>query len=266
MSTTATAFYKRIDDDAFAATDATTSPWDDELQHGGPPAALLAWAIAERHPREDMRIARVAIDFLGGIPRDVMRVRTRVLRPGRRIELAEGALESRGRESVVARVWRVATQRRASVPPGITAPPTFPPLPPDAHEVHPVEMGDWGYGGAIEWRFAKGGGLGTVGPSAVWTRVRIPLVEGVPLRPIDRLLVVADSANGLSGELPFNDWLFVPPSLSIALQRYPEGEWTFMDARSSLSDDGLGVSSALFADERGFIGYGSQVLYVEARN
>ncbi len=256
------AFYERVEVDVFRATEATMSPWDRDLQHGGPATALLAWALVEDHPRDSMRIARIAVDFLGGIPRDVCRVRTRVVRPGRRVELLEGILEARGRDVVVARIWRVAVQARGSVPPGISEPGEVPALPP--HEAH-GSFHEFGYGAAIEWRFVCGTGLAGVGPSQVWTRVRVPLVEGVPLRPIDRLLIAVDSANGMSPELPFRDWLFVPPSLSVALHRYPEGDWTFMSARTTLSDDGVGVTHASLADARGYLGVANQALYVEPR-
>jgi hypothetical protein len=256
----AEAFFERLDLDVFAASEATMSPWDRDLQHGGPATALLAWAIEERHPSDSLRIARIAMDFLGGIPRDVCRVRTRVVRPGRRIELLEGTLESRGREAVIARVWRVATQGPRSVPAGISEPEAVPPLPSRAAE---IGFGDWGYGAAIEWRFVSGAGLAGVGPSQVWMRVRVPLVKGVPIRPVDRLLLAVDSANGISPELPFADWLFVPPSLSVAIQRYPEGEWTFMRAQTTLSDDGLGVTNAALADRNGFLGVASQSLFVQ---
>ena len=93
-----------------------------------------------------------------------------------------------------------------------------------------------------------------------------PALVGEPLAPLDRLLLVADSANGISGELPMREWLFVPPSLSIALQRYPEGEWTFMDARTSLGGDGLGVTTARYADQHGTLGMGTQALLIERRS
>jgi hypothetical protein len=56
-------------------------------------------------------------------------------------------------------------------------------------------------------------------PAAVWTRLRFALIAGEPL---DRALLIADSANGTSRELPMNEWMFVPPSLplSLALKRH----------------------------------------------
>jgi hypothetical protein len=62
------------------------------------------------------------------------------------------------------------------------------------------------------------------------------------------------------------DWLFVPPSLSLALERYPHGEWTLLEARTTLSSDGLGITSSRLADADGYFGVGSQALLVERRS
>ena len=234
------------------------------MQHGSPPSALLAHAFAERHPRADVRVARLAVDFLGPIPRQEMHVRTRVVRAGKRIELLEGTLESGGREVVTARAWRIAVQPDGSVPDGVTPDDPVPALPDEQPQQYFGGLRDWGYGEAIEWRFTRGG-FGRMGRAGVWARVRLPLLTGEPLGALERLLLVADSANGISGELPMRDWLFVPPSLSIALQRYPAGEWTFMDAHTTLGHDGLGVTSARYADRVGTLGVGSQALIVTAR-
>ncbi len=103
------------------------------------------------------------------------------------------------------------------------------------------------------------------GPAAVWTRARVPLIAGQPLQARDRVLLIADSANGISGELPMGPWLFVPPSLSVALERYPNGEWVLLEARTTLTSDGLGVCSSRLADTDGYLGVGSQPLLVERR-
>jgi hypothetical protein len=256
-----TAFYERLDADTFAPTRATTSPWDERLQHGGPPTALLAHVMNERHPRDDMRLARVTAEFLGPLPRAPMSVRTRVARPGRRIELLEAVIESGGREVLTARAWRIATQPDGSVPAAATPPDPVPPLP-DA-KAPPSWLSKFGYGDAFEWRYVYGGGA--PGPASVWTRPRVPLVAGDAPQPFDRVIAVADSANGISGELPMGEWLFVPPSLSLALQRHPRGEWTLLEARTTLSSDGLGMSSLRLADADGYLGVGHQPLLIERR-
>lgn len=259
------AFYERSGADAFAPTRATTSAWDDALQHGSPPTALLARMMTERHPRDDMRIARIGVEFLGPIPRSPVVVRTRVVRPGKRIELLEGVLEANGREIVTARVWRIATKPAGTVPPGSTTPDAVPPVPAEETLTNGFGITDWGYAQAFDWRFVRGG-LGTiVGPAAVWTRVRIPLIAGEPQHALDRLLLVVDSANGISAELSPREWLFVPPTIALALTRYPDGEWTFMEARTQLSEDGIGVTSARYGDRHGYLGAGTQALLVEPR-
>lgn len=255
------AFYERLDDATFAATGATTSPWDERLQHGSPPTALVAHVMCARHPRDDMRLARITSEFLGPLPVGTMHVRTRVARPGRRIEMLEADVESGGRTILSARAWRIAVQAGGSVPPAATAPDAVPALPDAAPP--PGWLERFGYGEAFDWRYVSGGGA--PGPAAVWTRPRVPLIAGEPLAALDRALLIVDSANGISGELPMGDWMFVPPSLSVALQRYPRGEWTLLEARTTLADDGIGVSSSRLADADGYFGVGSQPLLVERR-
>jgi hypothetical protein len=258
---TPVAFYERMDGATFAATSATQSPWDERLQHGGPPTALAAHAMLANHPRDDMRIARMAVEFLGPIPRAAMRVRTRVTRPGRRIELLEGALESDGREVVLARAWRIAVQAAHSVPPATGMPDAVPGLP--TEPVASAGMPRFGYGEAFEWRYVYGGTVH--GPAAVWVRPRVTLVAGAPMTPVERALAIVDSANGISRELPMDEWLFAPPSLSVALERYPSGEWTLLEARTTLGHDGIGVTAARLADETGVFAVASQALLVERR-
>ena len=254
------AFYERTGDDTYVATDATSSPWDARMQHGGPPTALIAHAIASAHPRDDVRIARVASEFLGAIPIGTMRVRTRVARAGKRIEMIEASIEIGGRDAVTARVWRIATQPEGSIPPGVTPPEPVPPVPDD----RPVPRWlNFGYANAVEWRFVHGGYA--PGPAAAWGRLRVPLVAGAETSPLERALVLADSANGISAELLMGPYLFVPPSLSIAVERYPAGDWVLLDARTTLMSDGIGATTLRLADERGWLAYGTQALYIEKR-
>jgi hypothetical protein len=257
----ASAFYEQTGDSTFRALSATESPWDARLQHGSPPTALVAHAVEAQNPRENMRIARVSAEFLGPIPLAEMTVRTRIARPGKRIEMLEGVIESGGRDVVTARVWRIAVQPPNSVPPAASEADDVPALPDERDR--PTWLQAFGYGRALEWRYAHG--EHGFGPAAVWTRPRGPLIAGRPLQPLDRALLIADSANGISRELPMDEWMFVPPSLSLAFERYPHGEWTLLEARTTLSGDGLGVTSFRLADTTGYFAVGHQALLVERR-
>jgi hypothetical protein len=100
----------------------------------------------------------------------------------------------------------------------------------------------------------------------VWGRVRIPLLAGERLTGLQRLLIFVDSANGVSGVLPFQEWIFVPTALTATVHRHPQGEWVFMRAETTLSEDGIGSCKAEIADVDGPIVTASQPLVVARRN
>lgn len=260
----ANAYFERLGEGRYHAGSATSSPWGENLQHGSPPTTLLVHALNEAYPRSDVRVARIASEFLGAIPQGEVVVRTSVVRPGKRIEFLEATLAANGRDVVRTSVWRIARTPGLQVPPGVTPADTPPPLPATATPGSAFGLSGWGYAKSIEWRFV-GAGWDDAGPARVWTHVDVPLFAGEPLTSLERLLLVVDSANGISLELPFKEWLVVPPSLSIALAREPRGEWTYMDARTALSDDGGGITTARLADTEGYLGVATQTLFVEPR-
>ncbi|HTW83928.1 MAG TPA: thioesterase family protein [Candidatus Sulfotelmatobacter sp.] len=260
----ANAYFERLGPGRFHAGAATASPWGANLQHGSPPTTLLVHALNEAYPRDDVRVARVSSEFLGAIPQGEIEVTTRVVRPGKRIEFLEATLSAGGRDVVRTSIWRIARAPGLHVPPGVTPADAPPPRPPEATPGAAFGLSGWGYAKSIEWRFVEGG-FNALGPAHVWTRVDLPLFPGLAPTPLERLLLIVDSANGISGELPFKEWLFVPPSLSIALAREPRGEWIYMDARTALGDDGGGVTTARLADDDGYLGVATQTLFVEPR-
>jgi hypothetical protein len=265
--TSVASFYERLDERRYAATRATESPWDRRLQHGSPPSTLLVHAIERAHPRPEMRVARVNVEFLGPIPRDVLSVQTALVRPGRRIEMLEATLsDARDRAVATARVWRIAVRPDPELERHSEIASRRAELPPDPElELFGIPRGDWGYADAMEWRY-ESGGPSLAGPATVWTRPRFALVAGEAITPLERILIVADSANGISHELPFEEWLFVPPTLSIALTRYARGGWVRLAAQTALGADGLGVTTFTLADRYGYLGGGTQALLVERRS
>jgi hypothetical protein len=109
-----------------------------------------------------------------------------------------------------------------------------------------------------------GGRLGT-GAVAAWIRLRGDLVAGEAPSQLARVAAAADFANGLSWILPFDDWLFVNTELTIHLHREAVGEWIGVDARTSSSAGGFGLSTATLHDLRGPIGVCAQSLFIEPR-
>ena len=256
------AYYLPRGNGRYEPTRASESPWDRRAQHGGPPAALLAHVI-DQTIEAPMRLARLSVDMLGPIPRREVHVEVSTAKPGRRVRLTEARMRVDGRVAVTARAWHIATGDR---PPAKRADRTTPPpLPPRQTPQHFYPgLDDWGYGRSIEWRFTRGS-LDTLGPADVWARVRLPLVDGWPLTGQDRVLIVADSANGLSMSLPIQDWFSIPPTMTATLLRPPAGEWVHLACRTHLTDDGMGLAHADLLDADGFIGEVAQPLLVQQR-
>src|SRR6266850_6211543 len=76
---------------------ATIGPWDTGLQHGGPPAALLALHLETLAASKQARIARLSYDFLSPVPVADLSVTTEVIRPGARIQLSTAVLRTADR-------------------------------------------------------------------------------------------------------------------------------------------------------------------------
>src|SRR5258708_34574280 len=101
------AFYEPAGQDTYVATASTVGPWSHDAQHGGPASALAARALERHEPDERQRLARVAIDILRPVPVGKLSIRTRTIRPGRRVTLAEAIMEADGQEVLHARAWRI---------------------------------------------------------------------------------------------------------------------------------------------------------------
>ncbi len=206
-----------------------------------------------------MRLGRVTFEILRPVPLAPLEVEARVVRPGRSVELLEATLTGPEGELVRARAWRLT--------PGdlrLDEPASEPPPGPQAGE--PGEFFPTGepvgYHTAMEYRFLEGGFL-EPGPARVWMRMRVPLVEGEPPTPLQRVLVAADSGNGVSAALDWKRFIFINTDLSVHLMREPAGEYVCLDAVTHV--DGLGLADTVLWDEEGRIGRAAQTLLVRAR-
>ncbi len=264
MARVSDAFYLPTDDpEVFVATPRTEGPWEPQTQHAGPPSALLTRTI-ERLPSSVFgasQLTRLTMEILGPIRTGDVRVRARIARPGRAVELVEAELESDGRTAMRAAAWRIRT---AVVElPALVPVPTAPPIP-DTETT--FEDPGWraGYLGAIEFRSIHGH-FERPGPAAGWIRLKFPLLPDEEPSPTQRLMAVADSGNGLSSQLDFSRWWFINTELTVHLVRPPIGEWVYMDAKSTLDRSGVGLAETELYDVHGRVGRGAQTLMVGPR-
>jgi acyl-Coa thioesterase superfamily protein/acyl-CoA thioesterase superfamily protein len=250
-------------DTARYESDASTGgPWSPELQHGGPPNALLVHAAeqaaAAHTGRSDLVALRTAAEFVGPVPVAQVEVLTSVVRAARSAVLVEASLRAHGRECLRARIWLV---RSASIP-DIAAPPVpAAAAPPDGLRRMP---GSFPYAATIEWRSVFGG-IDELGPSRMWTRPTVPVVDGHEATSLQRAALVGDSASGISGELDWGVWSFLNVDLDVHLARPMVGEWIEMDARTILSPTGSGMARSELSDLAGPLGATGQTLVVERR-
>ena len=252
------------DGDRYAPSEITRGPWSPDALHGGPVAALLA-GLAEALPKPGpMAPARITIELLRPAPLAPLRGEARVLRPGRKVLLAESSLHAAETEVARATLLFVRTADlplpaetlggRAVVPPG---PDTVPRTKPIWDAGLPAYHRD-----AVEHRVVRGA-WGRPGPCTDWIRLRVPVVAGEATTPFQRVAAAADFGNGISAALPFGEWRFINPDLTIHVARLPRGEWVCLDAVTWPEADGIGVAESELFDESGRIGRSLQTLLLE---
>ena len=279
-------------DHGYLATALTIGPWDPRFQHAGPPAALLARAAEQASGIVDGQTVRLTYDIFAPVPVGPVRIRTSVVRPGRRIELVEAVLHGGddrpvlhgGNEGAVLHgrrdgavlhggderpLMRLSAWRMRSDPDGPAdaeeGPHPAPAMPGDSRpEEAEFFTEDVAYHRALEWRFAAGS-FNSPGAAAAWTRPSCELVEGEPMTPLQHLLVMTDAASGISATLDWTGATFANVDLTLGLQRPPRGEWLGMDATTLLGGTGAGQCFAVLYDEDGAIGRSSASLFVELR-
>ena len=252
----------RRDGDAYVPTGHARGPWDPDMQHGGAPSALLAGAFEALAP--DLQLARLTVEFFGAVPLVPLTIAAEVVKPGRRLQLAEATLTAGGRETCRARAVLLRRTELDGLPEGTAGAP----LDRGPEEIEPIAFPlshqlD-GFGAtAMDLRFTDGS-WGD-GPARVWFRLKRPLVEGEEPTPVQRAVAAADFGNGVSRVLHWDDWLFINTDLTVQLHRPPAGEWVALDARTILEPNGSGLAVSTLHDRRGPIGTGQQTLFVDRR-
>ncbi len=268
----AQAFFEPDGDGGYVATELTRGPWDPGHQHAGPPAALVGREL-ERLGEGRIggpggpaaQVGRLTYEVLRPVPIGRLTVTARVERPGRRVEMVSATLSGEeGEALMLARGWRLRTEAV-----GFERPPGFPDPPPGPEAGKQGEFFhtgyDVGYHAAMDYRFISGAFM-EPGPATVWMRPKVPLLPGEEVTPLQRVLVAADSGNGVSSPLDWRRYLFINVDLSVHLHRMPRGEWVCLDAVTLPEGEGVGFSDTALFDEDGAIGRAAQTLLVAERS
>lgn len=243
----------------YHATAHTGGPWSPQLQHGGPPNALMVHSaerlVAAETGRTDLIATRLAAEFVGPVPVAEVQTSARIVRPARSAVLVEVELAAEGRTCLQGRVWFVVDTDTSAV----------------AHPGHPREVsGDPGlgsrfpYGQSIDWRRITGG-ITRIGPGTAWARPQLPLVEGSAYTGLQRAALIGDSASGISAELDWAQWSFLNIDLDVHLFGPVRGDWLLMDAITRLGSHGTGLAQSSLSDQWGPVGTTTQTLLLAPR-
>ncbi len=243
-------------------TEHTVSVWADTLQHGGPPSALLVWAIERMGVPEGTAISRITVDILGAVGLEENRVQARVVRPGRRVSLVEAVLDVRTsdggfRTAARASAWVLSTGDTAQIASPSTMTGAAPTGPGDDRPSEWVDQG-WGHTGFI----AAVDVVGVADPGPTWLRPRHPLVAGHETGPYATFCCVVDVANGLGSRLSALEWQWMNTDTTIHLTRRPAGEWVGIQADLVAGDQGYGYTGADLFDASGRVGRSSQTVLI----
>jgi len=243
------------------------SGWGPNMQHGGPVSGLLTRAI-ERRRRSDARISRIAVDILGAVPMSAVRVRSWTERPGRRVELLQADMQARDsdgrwRSVAIAAAWQLTTSSTSHVAhhadPALRSPTLD----------RPDDSGlddSWrsGFVNALDWHIETPAGRPGV-PTIAWLKFNRPLVDGEEPSDLQRVIAIADIANGVGARLDARQWTFLNTDLTVCLFSPPTGPWFGLEAETSIGTDGIAMSSAVIHTTSGPIGRLTQNVLVQSR-
>ncbi len=203
-------------------------------------------------------------EILRPVPIGPVRVESRVLRPGKKVQLVEAKLFGEAGELMRATAW-LLRRSELDIPEGAIADDS-PPRGPElgwTPEFFPTGQ-DVGYHTAMEWKAVAGAFL-EPGPATVWMRMRHPLVAGEEPTPLQRALIAADVGNGISAVLDWREYIFINVDLTVHFERMPEGEWVCVDAVTRPKPTGIGTAESVLSDRRGRIGRAAQSLLIAPR-
>lgn len=227
-------------------------PWNPAHQHGGAVSGLLTRALDQIESPGPMRLSRITVEMFRGVPLTPLRLETRIVRGGRRIQSAEATLFDQ--ETPVARATGLRirvdeTMQDLHTPMGLDpAVGTPPEAAPDPMLRANLEFMP-GFISAVD--IVSDGATQCGEPANLWTRLRCRLVEGEQTAPIPRLATLVDFASGTGNAMDYSQFTSINPDLTIHVLREPHSDWIGIRGSTLRAADGIGQSTAVVYDLEG---------------
>ncbi|MBB5830546.1 thioesterase family protein [Brachybacterium aquaticum] len=260
MSTSGpTAYFVPVGPDTYAPTTHVGGAWSEDELHVAPVVGLLVhhmdrWRAA--HSDADKIIGRISLDILGKLAREDIHLTTRLLRPGRTIELLETTAVIGGRTTLSARAWAMSPVDTSTV-----AATEAEPMPgPDG--LPPRDFTEVWDGGFIRSITGRDAGTHRPGRARTWVTTDHPLLEDETTSNLARFVALIDTANGSAVRHPPEEWMYPNLDLTLHFHRPPTGAWVGLDTSVSFGPTGQGLTSTVLHDQSGPVGSAQQILTV----
>jgi hypothetical protein len=249
------AFFMRDGAD-FVPTEISRGPWG-SFMSGVFVGGILGHAVERAVDDPDLQPARLTVDLLRPAAMTPVRIRTDVVRRGRRLVLVEAELVQSDDDTVVAKASGLFL-RKGEQPPGTvwTSPVPMPPSPPEPEEpVDDTTMLLWTYGKdpAVSGRSLDLDQWQHDGPKFVWLRHVKPLIDGEPTSVFTRAAMAGDVASSLT-HFGTDGLYFINADYTVTLSRLPDGPDIGLAALTHSSHGGVATGTAAMFDRRGMIG------------
>ncbi|HRP90987.1 MAG TPA: thioesterase family protein [Edaphocola sp.] len=238
----------------------TQGAWNPKEQHMAPATGVICSELEyfQKQFQDKKIIARISLDILGMIYLDEFSITTKIIRPGKTIELLESKFESKGKTCIIARTWRLQQENTATI---------------EGIEDKPIEnyktlpywkgMNIWG-GGYIDSilnhvKVAQH----QPGHSISWLTNDLEMVEGQDTSSFVKLMGMVDTMNGLAVRQGDKfEYAFPNVDLQLHLYRMPKGNWLGLEVQQQYGKDGIGLTSSVLHDENGSFGHAEQILTI----
>jgi hypothetical protein len=247
-------------------------PWDPKFQHGGAVSGLLTRCLDRMPAPVPMRLTRLTIEMFRGVPLTPLRVETRVVRGGKRIQSLEANLFDGATQ--VARATALRMRREPAMAEVATKTDPDLALPPRPEKTLALSTARRFADGAIPIPgFVRSVELASAQssvregmPATVWARLLCRLIEGEAPSPTVRLATLVDFASGTGSTLDYTRWTSINPDLTIHVLREPRTDWIAIRGTTDFGADGTGQSSATIYDEEGLVARVQACLLLERRD
>jgi hypothetical protein len=247
--------------ECYQPTEHTRGPWSPEVQHGGPPSALIAHAF-ERVAPEGFSGARLTFEMMRPVGLAPMRLEAWLLRAGSRAAWVEATLSTWDKAHGTRECIRARGVWIRPEPLELLDTPEDKPPPPEALTSPPMPPVPWSPAYHLAMQFLAGHWNGR---RIAWLRPLGALCEGLSWSPLTRLVVATDSIGGLFPALDFRSHTYVNAELTCHLVRPLVGDWVGLSGSTRVSELGVGLASATFYDALGAFGEGAQSQVVARR-